>query len=471
MTRLLLLSLLLFPPLLAAQAPPVKLTVSPAAEPKPALRYELLTPGREKVSGNAAHHYLKAMLARPTPERGKAGEDDKKVLAWEEAAIDKLPADEVKEYLARYKAAFRELEYGARCKTCEWVSAPVGATDAVTEVIGTVQGQREIARLLAMRVRLEMAEKRYDDAARTLRTGVQYGKHLAEGNSLIQMLVGQAVTAVFLGKVDEFVARPGAPNLYWGLSSLPRPLIDPRPGLDGEDALNESFLPGLADLRKGPVSAERALDVAENALRVMAAASGEESPLAAFGARVGIAGYASLVQAEAKKELLARGHNSKDVDAMPAVQAVFLNSFETYREVADDHRKWFLMPHADAIDGMARAAEKGKRLAKEKEQDPLLRVFLLLLPAWEKVHQSGMRTDRKVAALRAVEAIRLHADAAGGVPKQLADVKKVPVPDDPLTAKPFEYTVTADGFTLSAPAVGVPPQKGLELRYEVKLRK
>jgi hypothetical protein len=471
MTRLLLLSLLLFPPLLAAQAPPVKLTVSPAAEPKPALRYELLTPGREKVSGNAAHHYLKAMLARPAPDRGKAGEDDKKVLVWEEAAIDKLPADEVKEYLTRYAAAFRELEYGARCKACEWATAPAAGPDAVAEVVGAVQGHRELARFLALRVRLELAEKRYDDATRTLRAGVQYGKHLAEGGSLIQMLVGVAITNVFLAKVDEFVARPGAPNLYWGLSSLPRPLIDPRPSLDGEDALNESFLPGLAYLRKGPVSAERALDVAENALRVMAAASGEESPLAAFGARVGIAGYASLVQAEAKKELLTRGHGSKDVDAMPAVQAVFLNSFETYREVADDHRKWFLMPHADAIEGMAQAAEKGKRLTKEKEKDPLLRVFLLLLPAWEKVHQSGMRTDRKVAALRAVEAIRLHADAAGGVPKQLSDVKKVPVPDDPVTAKSFEYAATADGFTLSAPAVNVPPQKGLELRYEVKLRK
>jgi hypothetical protein len=298
---------------------------------------------------------------------------------------------------------------------------------------------------------------------------VQFGKHIAEGPSLIQMLVGIAVTNVFLGKADDLIARPGSPNLYWGLSTLPRPLLDPRPGLDGEDALNESFLPGLAELRKGPVSAERALDVVENAVKVLTAVN-EDNPFAAFGTRVGLAGYATLVQAEAKKELLARGQEKKAVEAMPAVQAVFLNSFETYRDVADDYRKWFFLPHAEAIDGLAAAADKTKRLTKEKANDPLLRVFLLILPAVEKVHQAAARTDRKVALLRTVEAIRIHTAAAGSLPNELKAVRKVPVPDDPLTGKPFEYAVSDGGFTLTAPAVGTPLQKNLELRYEVKLR-
>ena len=40
----------------AAQLPPIKLTVDPAAEPKPALKYELLPAGRDRVAGNAAFH-------------------------------------------------------------------------------------------------------------------------------------------------------------------------------------------------------------------------------------------------------------------------------------------------------------------------------------------------------------------------------------------------------------------------------
>jgi hypothetical protein len=389
---------------------------------------------------------------------------------WEEAAVDQLPAAEVKAHLARYAASFREVEAGTRCKRCEWASAPASGPDAVAEITGAVQGHREVARFLALRAKLELAEKRFDDAAHTLRVGIQYGKHIAEGPSLIQMLVGLAVTNVFLSMADEFVGQPGAPGLYWAVSALPRPLIDPRPGLDGEDALNESFLPGLAELRKGPVAAERALDVVGTAVNVLAAANEEANPFAAFGTRLGLTGYAALHHADAKKELIARGRAAKDVDAMPAVQAVFLNSFEVYRELADDRRKCFLLPHPEAVEGMAKAAEREKRVRQDRKGDVLVQVFLLVLPAVEKVHGAWARTDRKVAMLRAVEAIRVHADATGKLPRELGEVKKVPVPDDPLTGKPFGYALDGAAAVLTAPPVGTPPQKGLELRYELKLR-
>jgi hypothetical protein len=459
-------------PLATAQLPPVKLTISPAAEPKPALKYDLTVPSRDRVPGNAAHHYLRAVLLRPTPDtdRSKTTDDDRRLLKWDEMPLDQLPAAEVRTFLDRYKATFRELEHGSRCRQCEWAAAPDDGPDAVNDVVQAVPGYREIARLLALRAKAEIAENRFDAAANTLRTGVQFGKHLAEGPSLIQSLVGMSVVGTFLGRADEFVARPGAPNLYWAVTSLSRPLFDLRPALDGEDALNDRILPGLADLRKGPVTAEKALDVVEHALTVLAA-GGEDGPFVGFGNRLAIAGYAQLGQAAARKDLIARGRDPKTVDAMPAVQAVFLNAVEAARELADDHRKWFLVPYPDGFDGLARATAKAKRLTKDGDGDAVLKTFLLVLPAVEKVYQSAARLDRKVALLRAVEAVRMHADAAGRPPTELADVKVVPVPPDPLTGQPFGYAVTDAGFTLTAPPAGTPPQKGLELRYEMTLRK
>jgi hypothetical protein len=128
------------------------------------------------------------------------------------------------------------------------------------------------------------------------------------------------------------------------------------------------------------------------------------------------------------------------------------------------------MPHHEAFDGMAGVNLRVKKLEKERANDALLRVCLLILPSVEKVHGAWARTDRKVALLRTVEAIRIHADVTGKLPYELGDIKKVPVPDDPLTGKPFEYKADGAGVVLSAPAVGAPPQKGLELRYELKLR-
>jgi hypothetical protein len=391
-------------------------------------------------------------------------------VGWEEAEIDKLPAEDVRAALKAYATALRELEYGTRCKTCEWVSAPAPGPAALDDLLGTIPAYRDLARWLALRLKVELAEKQYDAAVGTLRSGLQFAKHLGEGPSLIQMLVGHAVAGVFLAKAEEFVARPGAPSLYWAVSGLPRPFIDPRPGLDGEDALTESFVPGLAELRKGPVTAEKALDVVETALKVFAAASDGENPLMQFGGRLAISGYATLNQEDARKELLARGWEKKPVEAMPAVQAVFLNSFEVYRDLADDHRKWLFTPYPEAFDGLPKAAARAKKVQKDRKGDTLVQVFLLVLPAVEKVHLAGARTDRKVALLRAIEAIRVHADTTGRPPKELADIKKVPVPADPLTEKPFVYAVTHDGFTLSSPESESVP-KAVAVSYEVKVRK
>ncbi len=452
-----------------AQLPPVLLSVDPADEPKPALRYTLLPAGRERVSGNAALHYAKAALARPTVDRAKAPEDDKKLAAWEDGTLDKLPIDDVRAYLKGYAAAFRELEYGTRCKSCEWTSAPASGPAALDQTIAAQPLYRDLARMLALRVRVEMAEKRYDDAVASLRTGLQYAKHLGEGPSLIQMLVGYAVANVFLTRAQELVACPGSPSLYWALSALPRPLIDPRPGLDGEDELNESFLPGLAELRKGPVSAEKALDAAEAAIKLFAAADGG-NPLGVLGGRLAISGNATLHHESAKKDLLARGWDKKTVAAMPAVQAVYLNSFEAYRELADDHRTCFLTPLPEAFDGLAKATARVKRAQKERSGDTLFQTFLLVLPAVEKVHHAGARTERRIATLRAVEAVRVHTAAAAALPKVLADIKRVTAPTDPLTGKAFVYATTADGFTLRSPeGEGVP--KALDVTFEEKVRK
>ena len=42
-----------------------RLTVSPMAAPRPAMRYELLPPLRERTPGNAAVGYLRAAVLRP----------------------------------------------------------------------------------------------------------------------------------------------------------------------------------------------------------------------------------------------------------------------------------------------------------------------------------------------------------------------------------------------------------------------
>ena len=464
--------LLLFPAFVQAQLQPVKLTVDPAVETRPALRYELLPSARDRVPGNAMLHYLKAAAAKPPIERdlAKSKAEWDLVLVWEEAKIDKFPVKEVAEYLQKYKSLFRELEYATRCKQCDWTSAPTNPNEAIGDRLGEVQTFREFARLLSLRYKLELAEKRTDDALRTIQTGLQMGRHIGECPTLIFMLVRIAIDNIFLGCIDTFLEQPDAPNLYWALSTLPKPFLDPRPGLDGEDQLNESFFPGLVELRKGPVAPERALELT---LAAMKNFGGEPiTPgLADIAIRLELFTRAKANDKEARKELLSRGHNPDDVAAMPSVQVVFLNSFERYRDVADDYRKWFLLGGPDAAVGIEKMSDRVKKLKVDTKEDRITQNFLNVLPAIEKVYYTLARTERRIALLRTVEAIRIHTALTTQLPKELADIKKVPVPNDPLTDKPFEYSVVDGGFTLTAPEVKNPEVKNLlRQKYEVTLR-
>src|SRR5581483_10364094 len=82
-------------PAAAAPAPPrnvISLTVSPAAAPVPALKYELLPRLRDRTPGNAALDYYRAAALRPNwpREPDESRRQDEMVGRWEETPVEKL---------------------------------------------------------------------------------------------------------------------------------------------------------------------------------------------------------------------------------------------------------------------------------------------------------------------------------------------------------------------------------------------
>ena len=79
--------------------------------------------------------------------------------------------------------------------------------------------------------------------------------------------------------------------------------------------------------------------------------------------------------------------------------------------------------------------------------------FIDWLPAIQKVVAASVRLERRVAALRCVEAVRLYAAGhEGKLPATLDAIPEVSIPIDPMTGKAFTYRVSGDRATLSAPA-------------------
>jgi hypothetical protein len=134
---------------------------------------------------------------------------------------------------------------------------------------------------------------------------------------------------------------------------------------------------------------------------------------------------------------------------MAVGQVILLHIGQTYEITRDDLFKWFHVPYWQAHGG-TEAAEKALGENRRREILPLAS---LLLPAISNARFAVVRLDRELAAIRSIEALRLHAANHGGaLPANLADVKDAPVPVDPVTGKMFDYrrdgqTATLEGKT------------------------
>jgi hypothetical protein len=94
----------------------------------------------------------------------------------------------------------------------------------------------------------------------------------------------------------------------------------------------------------------------------------------------------------------------------------------------------------------------------------------LLMPALSNARGASVRSERRIAMLRVVEALRLHAAESGGkLPSSLDEIKAVPLPIDPVTGKPFGYKLTDGKATLDAPPPAGDKWETLGARYEISI--
>ena len=156
-----------------------------------------------------------------------------------------------------------------------------------------------------------------------------------------------------------------------------------------------------------------------------------------------------------------------DVDKMPPAQVLLLYMSHYYHEIRDDVFKGSYLPFPQA---QALGVAADQRLKTAIHDTEAGRLVKLLLPAVLKVRLAENRLERRLAMLRTIEALRMHSASTGQLPDKLADVKIVPVPDDPGTSKPFEYTRDGNNATLASRISGE-SLAVTGLRYQITLRK
>jgi hypothetical protein len=229
-------------------------------------KYTLLVSGAELKTGDAAAFYKKAIEALP------ANLNVAQLRDWTKVPFDKLPQSEVAAFLQQAQPALQSTRQGAACKDCNWPAFRPGVQ------VDGLPGYRNMAYILCAKARLEIAQKRYDDAVDTLRTGITMAKHIGESPSIVQSLVGIAMESLMLESTDDLAQAKGSPNLYTGLKALPRPLIDVEKPIANElKALdsNKQYTGAVRDLLRKQM--EQSYDrIRQNARRLDAEAAARQ---------------------------------------------------------------------------------------------------------------------------------------------------------------------------------------------------
>src|SRR5262249_25257111 len=155
----------------------------------------------------------------------------------------------------------------------------------------------------------------------TLQTGFALARHVGDGTTLIQALVGVAIANRMLVQIEDLLRQPGAPNLYWALTDLPRPFVDLRKPLQGEKLWLYGTWPQLRDWdnpRLSPGQRERLLKIA--ALFVAEPQADYKTWTPDAGERLAVIATVAKAYPGAKQALLAAGRKPEEVESLPALQ-------------------------------------------------------------------------------------------------------------------------------------------------------
>lgn len=443
----------------------VQLRVKPAPEPRYALQYLLETPYREQRPQNGALLYQTAISQLMEINSGEHAIDRDTLREWDSSPLEILPTQTVRKAIGRFERVFRYVDAAARCERCTW-EYPV-REDALRYVMPQLGEYRTLCRLLGLKARLAAGEGDFEGALGTLRSGFSMGRDLGGGACFVQHLVGIAIAAEMVSETAALIQEAEAPNLYWALTALRRPLVDARGATQMEATSIYDLLPELETAEEAVLTNEQVLDLWTRATALL------EEPQDPPGRWLDHARDITSVMARyprAKAHLREQGYADETVEGWPVLYAVLVYQHQQFRALRDASFKWSYVPYAQAREGLREAELEVGRIWKYSSGSILANPFVSVMPALYRIHFLNARLERDIAMLRCVEAIRMYAaEHEGTLPGALAEIKQVPIPSDPVHGRAFDYRIRGGKAILES---RVPPDGHRRdgLRYEITLR-
>ena len=390
--------------------------------------------------------YYSAAALCPDSDPGDPEDIQKKINDWRDKPVDQLDRKEVDKALSSFSNCFHQIKLAAQRNHCQW---EMPLEDGFAMQMPHLATFRRMIFAMQLQIRLKIADGQIDQAIEKLQQGLYMGRSIAQGPTVVQDLVGTAITALLLKEVESLMQIPDSPNLYWALTTLPDPMIDMRSSLESEREVLFVEFPQLRNLESKvltPVQASAVISGFMNKIQTLGVGDGDMS----FKGLLPV-GWVMMHYSDAKKFLAGKGYSEERIGALPAAQAVLIYQKQEYLEIMDHFFKWFEVPYYQAQPYLQ---ESKKHLDNHRQTKGIkVNLFTAFLPAMSRIAFLQARLDRNIALLRTIEAIRMFAaDHSGQLPGSLAEITAVPIPIDPVTGKDFIFRrIDARNARLEAP--------------------
>lgn len=450
-----------------------RLAITPAAEMKPRFRYRFSVPLHEQVAGNAAMHYVRSFA-----EGGIGGiwrdleqQFGREVHEWYgQSPISDLPLEKAKAAATAFDGYVGNFIVRAtRCRDCDWGLAEesLPGQEMYVMLIPEVQETRNIARVLMLRARVAIAEHRYDDALEHLKMCYQLGINVSRLKFIVADLVALAEVGMANNVLIELIGSPDSPNMYWALAELPEPIVDLRESLQLEYSFFNRLIPSLATVETDNKTQEQwqaeLFDAVDRMLNLGSIVSGQhqvQPEIKAFTFAMTLATYSG-----AKRRLVESGLNAEAVEKLPVGQALLWDFKNQILELSHEAESISYLRFPDA---KQRTETFDENLGRNENLTLAHKFAAMLFPATQQVQAAQVRIERQRAAMMIVEAIRMHVAQVGSLPASLDEISIVPIPNNPVTQQPFQYSVEGDAAILE-----LPRSDGLAVgeRFEITLAK
>lgn len=424
------------------------MTIAPAAEPKPAFKYRLIVPQHKTIPGNAVTHYLRSFGEGSLSRPWDALADDfgyETVDSWYdlETPVGDIPIEGLKNASSAFDSYVNNyIRRATKCRDADWGLAveDLKPIEFFSFMAPSLQQTRQIARVLMLRNRLAIIERRYEDSIEHIGMIYQLGDNVNEFGTAVACLVAASQVGMANDCMVELISSPNSPNMYWALAELPRPVLNIRRALRCESSVSQRLFPELDDIETGEYSEEEwnrrltsAIDTAKEFQARLSSAYDNEPPRQmqsqSMAMAAGLIGYSS-----AKQRLLESGLEAKRVNEMCVSQVLLIDFKRDLDYFSHECEKAVHTPTKD-LDGFEDRIDE--LLASSLTRPGAFFVSQLSNPV-AAIRQVGSSLQVGVDSLMVIEAIRHHVATHGTLPESLEDLE-LPVRKNAFTGKPFGY--------------------------------